>query len=556
MVFRVLHGLHLAAFCFACRQLFSTAALNRLPFFGCLFALFLLPGALFEYGTDMWFQFERNFAFGQAPTIADSMRPDRFGFFFGHTFFGWVEPGSRRLAMTLYGAGTSTLLSYQFFRLARTLGFGELTARLAVLSVVLLLGTAQLSFFRDYAISSTPLAHTAYLALIGLLIEAMRDKQWHRLYWVPAAAVVMLANHPQTALFTVAVLPALILATAAHGHPERITPIFRWSLVVLIFGSVGGALFMRFALPHLSETSQTALAYLSPWGAYPLWDLSTHVFATLSLTGLAAAIWAVWRWAKNPCFSALAIAPLYFLLFPPSQIPFTLFLGHYDLTPETLLGAPHRLIFAFPAVMLLPLALREALLRGGLQRRWIPAAVACSLILVALTAAPPFFGKFWNLVHRSDAIDRAYFPETLEWFLSHPERPHAVGLLTDRASALGIFLATVEHGSDANVSKAQIQEVWPTRESEARLPPALIEFWQVRLTGFLLVDPQVDLHPAVSPFGFVYPSIRPSETLKHLSASQHFARRHLVELTSAGWEATPVPPFFILLEPPRQGGAP
>lgn len=556
LVFRGLHGLNLVLFILVCHRIFGTPAIRRVPFFGCLFALFLLPGALFEYGTDMWFQFERNFAFVDAPTLADSMRPDRFGFFFGYTFFGWVEPTGRRFAMGLYGAGTSTLLCYQFFRLAKSLGFRELTARVAVLAVVLLTGTAQLSFFRDYAISSTLIAHTAYIALLGILIEAVREKKWRPLILAPAAFLVMLANHPQTVLFLLVAIPALLAAGLAHHRPAWKSSLLKWGLALLLLGAGAGALFLQVVRPHLSATSQAALAHLSPWGSYPLWNPDTHVFVTFSLTGLLAVVWALLRWRKHPYVCTLTLAPVYFLLFPPSQIPFTLFLGHYDLSVDTLLGAPHRIAFAFPIAFVVPLALREAFLRGGMGRQWVPATTAFALILLALPAAPPFFGKFWNLIHQSDALDRAYFPLAAEWFAQHPDRPDSSGLRTDRVSALGIFLATRNHGAETNVSKAGIQEIWPTQDLGQSLPDGMVEFWKARRTGFLFVDPDADLRPRISPFGLVYPSVPPGESVRHLSANQHFARRHLRELRLAGWKTTHVPPFFLLLEPPAEGEGP
>ena len=385
-------------------------------FWVALAAVFLLPGAYLEFPGDPWEHLRRLNAWPVDDLVRSSPFAHRFAYFWGFSLLSAVDFVHRRLILDLLSAFWQMLLAFQVFRLARRLGFSPLWSRLQVIGVLAFFGNGEFSFFRYYALSSTPLAHIAYLAAAIAFLDYLERRGGRSLVTFTLCLVLIVIDHVQELL-----LLAVFAATAflLHVH-TRASPGLRRALVVtggLVFlaGLVAGRFVMLYPATFGVDPYAFFYPFVSRFASFRLWDPSLDYFRTLGLAGLAALLLAAVFHRRHPLVAALTFAPVVLLSFPP----FALALAH-----ASSIRSSYRLLFLLPASFMLIAAL-EATLRGrprplrGRDRAFATVVLA-ALLLAALRAATPTYGKLPFQLHRPpEALAATAIDPAAQWFLDN-----------------------------------------------------------------------------------------------------------------------------------------
>jgi hypothetical protein len=385
-------------------------------FWVALAAVFLLPGAYLEFPGDPWEHLRRLNAWPVDELVRSSPFAHRFAYFWGFSLLSAVDFVHRRLILDLYSAFWQMLLAFQVFRLARRLGFSPLWSRIQVIGALAFFGNGEFSFFRYYALSSTPLAYLAYLAAAIAFLDFLERRGERPFVTLTLCSVLIILDHVQElVLLLVFVSTAFLL----HVH-RRASPRLRRALVVsggLLFltGLVAGRVVMLY--PHIFGVDPYAFFYpfVSRVASFRLWDPSLDYFRTLGVVGLAALFLAGVFHRRHPLLAALTLAPVVLLSFPP----FALAMAH-----ASSIRSSYRLLFLLPASFML-IASVEATLRDRPRplrgRDWALATmVLAALLLAGLRAASPTFGKLPFQLHRPpSALAATAIDPAAQWFLEN-----------------------------------------------------------------------------------------------------------------------------------------
>lgn len=553
ILFRGLHLLHGVGLAFCLVRWTAASAVGALPFMVALGIIFVIPGAFFEYGSDVWAHYERIIHFAQADSVREALRPDRFAYLFSWSLIYGLDPNAWRSSMVFCGAFWNVVLAYQYLRLMRVIGFGEGESRLQVFGIIVFSGILHIAYFRYYALSSTPLAQVGYLAVLVSLIEFLKRPGLAPLAAMGGGLLVTAGNHLQSVLFLGATGPALLFSHVWMRHPffrKRLVASF---VTLWLAGLAGGFLFMTQVEPTLGQNPRNALSYLSAIGTYPVWDPELYAVGNAGLWGFIGIAGAFLFFRKWPQAAALTISPVFILLFPPIFIPFQLFLGKYDTSAITLTFAAHRWFFAFPSSVGLVMLIGAFV--GSLDLHANKVRLTWGFVLISLAAlvtAKPFYGRLWNVLHRPPAVSAANFPETREWLLLNRPAPGWRQLLTDRYSSVAVFRELPGYGAEVNFSKLDFPFMWPQYEDLGDLDQQLRD-WRKSKQALLLVAPGFRIPPELSPLAFINPHHANGEAILHLYGNQAFARSVMLLVGPPEWEITPIPPFYLLVEPIPEG---
>ncbi len=359
----------------------------RFLFWVALLAVFLVPGAYLEFPGDPWEHLRRLNQWPLDAGVSASPFAHRFAYFWGFSFLTAVDFAHRRLVLDLYSAFWQTLLAFQVFRLARRLGFSPVWSRVQVLGVLAFFGNGEFSFLRYYALSSTPLAHVAYLAAAIALLDLLEHRGRRPFVTLALASLLIVLDHPQELL-----LLAVFGATAfLLRFYERSSLRGRRALVFaggtsFLAGLVAG----RYVMLHGPAVGVDPHAFFYPFvsrvASFRLWDPSLDYFRTLGVVGLASLVLAVVLFRRRPLIAALTLAPIALLSFPPFALAF----AHASSIRNS-----YRLLFLLPGSFMLIAAL-ETMFQGRGHRareRTLATMALLALLLVAFRAAPPFYGK-------------------------------------------------------------------------------------------------------------------------------------------------------------------
>jgi hypothetical protein len=361
-----------------------------IAFWVALTLLFLLPGAYLEFPSDPWEHVRRIYGWSTVVRIDDHGTGEKFAYFWGWTWLGFLPIGWRAAGLAVYATFWQLLLAAAFYRLARALGFGRGWSAAQVVGTVALFGTSLFSFYRIYALSSTPLAYIAYLYVLTELLRADRPRARDLAISMAVAAVVVWANHAQELLFLAIVVPALLAfdRISALSVPRKTRVAVLAAAVFL--GSLGLGIWLRARHPALYLGNDAGIGWL---GVYRLWDAHAIFFETLGLHGWLGVLAACAIARGRPRLAFLTLLPVGLLVFPP-----------FVLAASRLLPDGHivyRMLYAFPSSLALIAAM--AALKGPLPVRGL---VAVGLAGISLIPAWPLRGRLYFQLYVPPAANR------------------------------------------------------------------------------------------------------------------------------------------------------
>jgi len=358
--------------------------------------LFLIPRVSLEFPGDPWEHYARIVDWQSHLRVTSAPTWTKSSYFLAYSLWGWTSLPLRSLLLDLYSTGCALLLSWQYFRLARSAG---VDARFALLFVVLhslLFGNGPFGFFRYYGISSTLFAQLGAIALIRISLEQAVPQSSP-----PRAAPASLTMRISRALPAVGGLLLLIvfnhvqgLAIAALGVGACLVHAWRrQARPRLGLGLAALAAINVFIVCYCAWSGRVDMHGQFGWSAgFDLLRPSSFVFQRVAaviggfgLLNLVAGAWLVYRHHVVGCLTVFPLA----VFFLPG---FSLLLEAYFQERDALVF--HRLLFAIPAGLALVVTAQRCLAGMAPTRinRLLP--VGGFSVLLALVAVPA--GTYWN----------------------------------------------------------------------------------------------------------------------------------------------------------------
>jgi hypothetical protein len=523
--------------------------------FWLLLALvFLLPGAFLEFPGDPWEHVRRlNLPRADEPLRTGGVFVLRLAYFWGWSILSLVEPLRQRAALGVLSAFWQLLVAIQFYRFARRLGFSPAWARVQVVGVVAFFGTNVFSFFRYYALSTTPAAYVAYLGAAVAILDLLQVPSRRRRAALELLACLglMFFNHIQELLLTGAFAAAAIAwhwrgrALQAASRTLDRSMVLGWALSIL-----GGLLVTRSAAQiGLHGANVSALwPWLSRFGVFRIWDARLNFWPAIGIVGILAMGLALWKLKENSFLAVLTLAPIASLLFPPFCLAFV---------EASHPANAYRMLYAVPWTFMIVAVAQEALDRGSeFVRQKGPLAAGLALSLAGCVSAAPLWGKVpFQLYVPPPSLNLAALDATAQWLSRN--RPRA-GDCVYKSDAVTEFVVASFRGSRTTVERVSglhlIAERWVpwSFANSAELESYASGY---KLCGFLVADPASVGSPASCPRSWIGADSghwRPDAACLAHSQPAHLAS-DCESLLARGWTKTRVPPFYTYYEPPAPG---
>jgi hypothetical protein len=390
VIFIALHGIQLVLLAVWALPRLRGVDPRMIGVWTALTLLFLVPGAYLEFPSDPWVHVERIYAWSTAAHVNDHETVDKFAYFWGWTWLGWVPIGWRPAGLATYSAFWQLLLAWQFYRLARILGFSKGWSVAQVIGTIALFGTNLFSFYRYYALSSTPLAYIAYLYALGTLLQPARPRTPQLVTSIAVAAVVAWANHAQELFFLAIMVPAILVFGWVSGLPlaEK-----RWVAALgaaMFLGSLALGVWLRGRHPELYLGKDAGISWLGLYGPWPYRGVFLETLALHGGLGVLAACAIAYA---RPRLAVLTLWPVVLLILPP----FVLFTAR--VFPDDYVV--YRVLYAFPTSFAL-IAAMEAM-TGLVAWRGV---IAVGLAGMSMIPVWPLRGRLYFQLYVPPAANR------------------------------------------------------------------------------------------------------------------------------------------------------
>lgn len=408
LVFGLLHLLHIAlafmAFTHHVRVRGWAHTARAMAPWAALGLFLLLPGVYLEYPSDAWEHLRRIHAWEHVATVGAHPEPAKMAYFFIHSLLTWIPTEFHNWGLTAYVTSAGIALGWIFYRLGRSLGLDRNIALLAVLLQALLAGNNTFSFLRYYGLSSTPWAHLAGLAIVGVVVRALRMRTWGAetrlldLASVGTLLAVISLNHKQGLA-----IAGLAIICAVAG---KIATLGRTGILVLVAATLGSGIGVFYFVPEIAAEPLVRDGWLNSWFGINLLDPSSPAFeSALELLGglgtinVCAGFLLVRR---RPILAAMTIGPVLVLLHPAAG-----WLTATTLATASSAGVAiyHRLFMAIPAGF--ALAGFAALVLQARRRTALASnnagVIAAALLVAVLATIPPsgpWFNRMWHATVR------------------------------------------------------------------------------------------------------------------------------------------------------------
>ncbi|NER98853.1 MAG: hypothetical protein F6J86_34355 [Symploca sp. SIO1B1] len=504
--------------------------------------LFIQPGAYLEFPSDPWEHFRRIFSWSAYSFIEDHPIDYKFTYFWGWTLMSQVQPLYRRIALDLYSAFWQLLLAYQFYLLALRLGFDKSWAKVQVVATIFLFGTNLFSFYRYYALSSTPLAYIAYLRSLIILINARNGDKKQLAYLLPLA-LIMYYNHIQELLLLLISGFALVLDYLTDWRQQR-KVVYTITVIAMPIALIWGAYVV--SNPQLfpeSVSAKLGLPYVSSWGTFRIWDFKLPYFETMGVYGLISLLLAVVFIPKYKTLALLTLTPYLLMLLPPFVVGFVFVLNRTDNY------VTYRALYAFPLSFMLVLGLKEIFSSLITRLKLYPASINLTLsvfILTLIISIPPTYpyrGRFWSQIYQPPAeLSFKIIETTAQWFFTNRQLDATCFLMTDGATdftlkthfALRVLTRRTVYNPSNSLTSDDVLKNYIKEKNVCRI---------------LVAIPDKMAPPPVSEVGQLSGHWDASLVNKNLMVSQEFITM-TDSLMNSGWTKTFVPPFYWLYENP------
>lgn len=577
-IFFILHIVNTLTLIHYLYKFFSNNHFSKLLFWLVIILLFQIPGAYLEFPSDAWEHFRRIFEWQTCVLVDDHSTNYKFTYFWGWTLMSEVEPIYRRTALDIYSTFWQFLLAYQFYLFALRIGFSESWAKVQVLGTICLFGTNVFSFYRYYALSSTPLAYIAYLRSLIIILDffdGKRKKAIELIFLIP----IIYYNHYQQILLLGISCFAIYIASFYEKNPSKVNKKNIYNTIIFLIlcfciGTLSVSFFQKYALlitnfwnsylqNYFTEKTPTSLViepnYWSKWGFLKIWDQKLPYFQTLGIYGYISMLFSIILWNKYKVLSTLTFFPLLLLFFQP----FTLFIATLEDHYTTF-----RVLFAFPYSFMLLVGFKETLKTLSLMNQRFSInkyfVIISLLIFLSLQSHLPWRGRLWHhLYHTPSELSLKNLDVTAQWFFKNrPLKNHYINahllfgnpkndsqclLVTDNATSFSLVthlglqlqgnqrLYPYNPSQDVNTFDTLKNYI----ESETHQKPC----------SFLVGIPAKINPPPISKVGQLSNHWLPDIVKQDFNYSKEFV--DVTEfLTLLGWKKTFVPPFYWLYEAP------
>ncbi len=311
--------------------------------------VFWIPGIYLEWPADPWEHLRRINEWRWLDTVTAHSSWMKFSYFLPYslTEFWMGEPQINALGW--YTTAVSLMLCWQYYRLARALGLSKQTAMLFVLAQSLVMGNNVFSFYRYYALSSSPFAQLGAVALTRFAIETTECWRRRSSLCFILCTVFTVFNHPQGIGIAGMGILAIVL--------WRLSAWRLWTLPVLLGLTVAASIAVVAWLPHpeIIETRYVKEGWLTSWFAFNLFDADSPAFQRsmeiVSAIGVFNLLASLFLYKRAPGIFWLTLTPFLVLLIPAMAIPISLALSSAGGAEN--IGTFHRFLFAVP----MPLAI-------------------------------------------------------------------------------------------------------------------------------------------------------------------------------------------------------
>ena len=436
-VFRVIHVVHLGLAVFSLTSVLRQYRNNRhelagvrwhalVPWFA-LFALFLIPGAYLEYPADPWEHLARVNRWKEVASFETGLGwvYKQCTYFLTYSVLGSFSIGAQLRLLDVYQAVLSTVLSWQYYRLARSCGLTSRASMVFTFAQALLLGNDLFGFYRYYVFSSSLFAQLGAVAAIRIAIDLSN-------YFRPAGTdensdAIQARRSFRPVLGVLALSIALAFATISHVQGLGIagfgiSAVVMWHLgkiglrflavtvAILLFVNVGAMLLIP--LNPSVELFFRTRGWINAWDGFDLFSYGSsaarRMILILGISGILNLVAGLFLWRRNRLVAWLTLTPVLALQLPLLTLPLLSFFAGQN--PEGI-QVFHRLFFAIPPGLALVVGGGAALdwmtkrfaeqSRGGESRfsaQAIPfgVLVMISALFVCGPAQYPYCNRLWN----------------------------------------------------------------------------------------------------------------------------------------------------------------
>lgn len=397
-IFYFFHGLHALGFIYlACSRI------SFLKYKNCLFwvmiSMFLYSiGANLEFPSDPWTHFRRIFEWQNIQFIDESTCGDKFAYFLGHSFLGWIEPTNRRFATDLYATVCLLLLAFQTYKLAKSLGLRESWARLSVLSSIFYLGYANIGFYAYHGISSSQISLLAAFAAIRLTINLVTKPNASSAIILFGALILSGTNHIQGVIIWSMVSFGILIASIISKFGWRksgsgfVMFLFLTALCCLPFIS-------HFVEDSPIQPDFEVTKWILPWGGINPFG-QEHLFHTLGLFGTINIVAGFFILRKNNMLGLITvIVPILLILTP---LGFLLLYTLLEASKQPVVF--HRTLYGTLPLFAFLFFLQDKTLKYKLSDYMSAPLVGIFLTFFSIIQNPPIFGKAWSILIRPTQI--------------------------------------------------------------------------------------------------------------------------------------------------------
>jgi hypothetical protein len=423
--------------------------------------IFWIPGAYLEWPSDPWEHFARISRWKEIEImpygdVGSYYKPSFY--YFAYSILGHLPVYWQLSALDVFEATVALLVSWQFYRLARTCGLTVRISMLATLVQALIIGNDIFGFYRYYGLSSTAFSLLGSLAFvrIGITVSQrrffplpdnddpdsiVREPSAVRSFIIPLLFALILStlNHIQGLAIAGLGCLAVVIRHGIKCHAR----VMLWVIFLLIAASI--ALVLYWPVQPPVNTVYRTQTWLNVWFGFDIFSPTSNagrrVIIILGIIGLLNVGAGIILACRNHIVGWLTITPLLVLELPLFSLPLANYLA--KISPEVILVF-HRLIFAIPPGLALvtlcatlskqPVANwfspRSIVQKGG-SVHWLrfPAfsaslpictMIAGCLLLVCMPASYPYCNRAWNIF--SVTPDDLKMKSLLTDFYQNPKR--------------------------------------------------------------------------------------------------------------------------------------
>lgn len=425
-----LHGTHLVLGIIALspgpsnggRWIRSSLILSTLPWLFVVL-LFLIPGVYLEFPSDPWEHLRRVTDWAADPTVASNPIWYKWSYFFTYSLIGRIPATLQISCLNIYYTAICCLLSWQYFQLARAIGFSKSMAYIFVLFQIVLCGNSIFSFYRYYGISSTIYAQIGAVAFVRMALQVgsrSLEQGGTQQLWRPSVLSTYVS-------FALSIVFILILIAFSHEQGLGIAclglgavviwrilkwrvAVIWWFILILLISNFA-AIHWLHRHPAIDQTYRLE-GWLTAWYGFNLFSMNSpandRMMQILGLLGMLNLLAGLVLLRKNHIAGWLTVIPILAMSLPLVSIPFANVLARHGGVEGIITF--HRMFLAIPSGLALVafvggfnrahLGSRED--TGTFITRKYQSSIPYALtifVLLALLICPtsgPYYNRFWH----------------------------------------------------------------------------------------------------------------------------------------------------------------